>query len=259
MKRVCTACGETVEYKDLAKAYESEDGRVVVMTDEDFADLPVPGIRDIDVLEFVPREQVDPILFDRSYYLEPDGRSVKPYVLLREALQQTERTAIVKVVLRTKQQLAALRVRDDVLVLQTMLWPDEVRAAEFDTLAGDVEIRPQELAMAESLIDNLSADFDPGMYHDEYREALTAVIEAKLAGGTDVQEPVVVAGDEGATSVVDLMTALRESVERTKAARGGARSPAASAASAAEPAAPAEAPTEEAAPATRPARRRRTA
>jgi DNA end-binding protein Ku len=110
--------------------------------------------------------------------------------------------------------------------------------------------------MAESLIDNLSADFDPGMYHDEYREALTAVIEAKLAGGTDVQEPVVVAGDEGATSVVDLMTALRESVERTKAARGGTRSPAASAA---EPAAPAEAPTEEATPATRPARRRRTA
>ncbi|MEZ5116612.1 MAG: Ku protein [Candidatus Nanopelagicales bacterium] len=218
MKRVCTVCGETVDYKDLAKAYEADDGRVVVMDDSDFADLPVPGRQDIEIVEFVPREQVDPLLFDRSYYLEPDGRSVKPYVLLREALQTTERTAIARVVLRSKQQLAALRVRDDVLVLQTMLWPDEVRQPDFGALEEDVEIRPQELQMAESLIDNLAADFDPSQFHDEYREALLAVIEGKLAGGEGVQTAVVVDQPEGPV-VVDLMAALQESVERTRAAR----------------------------------------
>lgn len=223
MKRQCSVCGETVEYKDLAKAYEADDGRVVVMEDEDFANLPVPGTKEIEIVEFVPSDQVDPLLFDRSYYLEPDGRSVKPYVLMREALEQTDRTAITKVVLRNKQQLAALRVRGDVMVLQTMLWPDELRAADFDVLGTEVEVRPQELAMAASLIENLSAEFDPSQYADEYREALLAVIEDKLAGGRGVQD-VVVAGDqdEGAGLVVDLMAALRESVERTRAERAAA-------------------------------------
>ena len=144
-------------------------------------------MKEISVLEFVPSEQVDPILFDRSYYLEPEARALKPYVLLREALEQTERTAIVRVVLRTKTQLAALRVRDDVLVLQTMLWPDEVRAADFGVLNGDADVRPQELAMAASFIESLSADFDPTEYRDDYREALLAVIDRKLSGGAGVR------------------------------------------------------------------------
>ena len=225
MKRTCSLDGEPVEYAELAKAYETETGQVVVMDESDFADLPVPGVREIDVLEFVPTDQVDPLLYDRAYYLEPDARAVKPYALLREALASTDRTAITKVVIRSKTQLAALRVRGDVLVLQTMLWPDEVRAAEFDVLDSEVDVRPQELAMAASLVENLSADFDPSQYRDEYREALLAVIERKLAGGAGVPAAATTGADGGGDSlVVDLMAALRESVERTKAERAAASS-----------------------------------
>jgi DNA end-binding protein Ku len=219
MVRTCSVDGARLETKDLSKAYEADTGRVVVMTDEDFEGLPVPGVKEIAVLEFVPSEQVDPILFDRSYYLEPEPRALKPYVLLREALQQTERTAIVRVVLRTKTQLAALRVRDDVLVLQTMLWPDEVRAADFGVLEGDADVRPQELTMAASFIESLSADFDPSQYRDDYREALLGVIDRKLSGGEVLEPAGDVAASEGDGIVLDLMTALRESVRRTQAAK----------------------------------------
>ena len=217
MVRTCSVDGQPVPYADLAKAYETPSGEVVVMEESDFESLPVAGKREIDVLEFVPSDQVDPLLFDRSYYLEPEARALKPYVLLREALRTTERTALVRVVLRQKSQLAALRVRGDVIVLQTMLWPDEVRRAAFDVLESDVEVRPQELTMAASLIDSLSGDFDPEQYHDEYREALLAVIDGKLAGGAGVPVETVAPGeDAGDGIVVDLMAALRESVERSK-------------------------------------------
>jgi DNA end-binding protein Ku len=221
MLRTCSVDGHPVEYKDLAKAYETDAGQVVVMEDKDFEGLPVPGVREIEVLEFVPAEQVDPVLFDRSYYLEPEARALKPYVLLREALAHTERMALVRVVLRQKTQLAALRVRGDVLLLQTMLWPDEVRAADFDVLDSDVDLRPQELSMASSLIDSLSSDFHPEEFHDDYREALLAVIDRKLAGGDGVPADAVGAGgDAGDGIVLDLMAALRESVQRTKGGRG---------------------------------------
>ncbi len=219
MVRTCSVDGERLEMKDLSKAYETETGRVVIMEDADFEGLPVPGVKEISVLEFVPSDQVDPMLFDRSYYLEPEARALKPYVLLREALSQTERTAIVRVVLRTKTQLAALRVRDDVLVLQTMLWPDEVRPAQFDVLAGDTDVRPQELAMAASFIESLSADFEPTDYRDDYREALLDVIDHKLSGGAVLEPSADVAAAEGDGIVLDLMTALRESVRRTQEAR----------------------------------------
>ena len=162
MLRTCSVDGRTIEFKELAKAYESETGQVVIMDDADFDGLPVPGVREIKVLEFVPSDQVDPVLLDRSYYLEPEPRALKPYVLLREALSATERTAVVRVVLRQKTQLAALRVRGDVLVLQTMLWPDEVRKADFDVLGTEVDIRSQELSMASSLIDSLVHRLRPG-------------------------------------------------------------------------------------------------
>jgi DNA end-binding protein Ku len=222
MVRTCSVDGQKLEMKDLSKAYETDTGRVVIMTDEDFEGLPVPGVKEISVLEFVPSDQVDPILFDRSYYLEPEARALKPYVLLREALSQTERTAIVRVVLRTKTQLAALRVRDDVLVLQTMLWPDEVRAADFGVLEGDADIRSQELTMAASFIESLSADFDPSQYRDDYREALLEVIDRKLSGGAAIDTAGDVAASEGDGIVLDLMTALRESVRRTQEAKEGA-------------------------------------
>jgi DNA end-binding protein Ku len=220
-KRVCSVCGEQVEYAEIAKAYDAPSGERVVMTAEDFDELPVSQDREIDVVEFVPSDQVDPVLFDRTYYLEPDARAVKPYVLLRETLERSERTAIVKVALRQKTRLAALRVRGKVLVLQTMLWPDEVRAPEFPVLDGRTEqVKDRELAMAETIVDNLSDDFDPADYKDEYREQLLTLIDAKLQGGENVfaasGETKTADGEGG--QVLDLMAALQASVDRTAAA-----------------------------------------
>src|SRR5918911_5448915 len=160
-KRTCTVCGEEVSYDDIAKGYDLGGGEMVILTDEDFANLPLSTSRAIDVLEFVPAEQVDPILYNKAYYLEPEGTATKPYVLLRDALENTDRVAIVKVALRQREQLATLRVRDGVMVLNTMLWPDEVRKPDFDFLDDDVEVRPAELAMAGSLIESMAGDFDP--------------------------------------------------------------------------------------------------
>jgi DNA end-binding protein Ku len=217
-KRVCQTDGEEVPYSDIAKGYELSSGEVVVLTDEDFADLPLTTSRTIDVLEFVPLEQVDPIYFAKSYYLEPDASGAKPYVLLREALEKSGRVALVKIALRQRESLATLRVRDGVFVLEMMLWPDEVRDAEFGFLDDDIDVRPQELQMAESLIDTLSGDFQPEQYSDNYREALQALIEAKVEG-REVVQPEQPAGDTG--KVVDLMAALRASVEAAKQGRAG--------------------------------------
>ena len=186
-KRVSAVDGEEVPYGDIAKGYELGSGETVVLTDEDFKDLPLTTSRAIDVLQFVPLEQVDPIYFEKSYYLEPDKAGVKPYALLRDALEESGKVAIVKVALRNRESLATLRVRDGVFVLETMLWPDEVRTPDFGFLDEDVEVRPQELAMAGSLIETLSGDFDPAQYKDSYREALQPVIEAKVAGREVVQ------------------------------------------------------------------------
>src|SRR3954470_14694770 len=151
-RRVCTIDGEEVSYSDIAKGYELATGEMVVLTDEDFADLPLSTSRRIDVLQFSPVEQIDPIYFAKSYYLEPDAQGSKPYVLLRDALERSGQVAIVKVALRQRESLATLRVRDGIFVLETMLWPDEVREADFPFLEEDIEVRPQELTMAESLI-----------------------------------------------------------------------------------------------------------
>jgi DNA end-binding protein Ku len=217
-KRVCQTDGEEVPYSDIAKGYELSSGEVVVLTDEDFADLPLSTSRTIDVLEFVPLEQVDPIYFSRSYYLEPDGAGAKPYVLLREALEDSGRVALVKVALRQRESLATLRVRNGVFVLEMMLWPDEVREADFGFLDEDIDVRQQELTMAQSLIETLSGDFQPEQYSDNYREALQALIEAKVEG-KEVVQPAEPAGDTG--TVVDLMAALRASVEAARQGRTG--------------------------------------
>ena len=184
-----------------------------MLTDEDFKDLPLTTSRAIDVLQFVPLEQVDPIYFAKSYYLEPDKTGTKPYVLLRDALEQSGKVAIVKVALRNRESLATLRVRDGVFVLETMLWPDEVRTPDFGFLDEDIEVRPQELAMAGSLIETLSGDFDPTRYTDSYREALQAVIDAKVAGREVVQPE---SSQPTSGTVVDLMAALRASVEAAR-------------------------------------------
>jgi DNA end-binding protein Ku len=219
MKRTCSVCGEEVSYDQLAKGYEAEDGRLVILTDEDFEQLPLVTGHEIDVVEFVPSEQVDPMMFGRSYYLEPDARALKPYALLREALNDTERMAVVKVALRQRESLAVLRVRDKVIVLQTLLWPDEIRNADFDVLDTDVELRPQELRMAASLVESMAADFEPEQFTDDYQKALGDLVEAKLAGA----EPAPAAAEDvsgGGRDVVDLLSALQASVDRAKTARG---------------------------------------
>jgi DNA end-binding protein Ku len=217
MRRVCSVCGEEVAHDQLARGFESLDGRLVVLDDEDFANLPLATGKEIDVVEFVPSDQVDPILLNRTYYLEPEARAVKPYALLREALAATDRMAVVKVALRQRESIAVLRVRDEVIVLQTLLWPDEVRTARFDALDGEVELRPQELAMAESLVESLAADFEPDRFEDRYATALTAMVEAKLAGAPPAPTP---GTAPAGTEMIDLLTALQRSVERARAARG---------------------------------------
>ncbi|MGV9303513.1 non-homologous end joining protein Ku [Nonomuraea sp. NPDC003727] len=216
-KRVCTVDGEEVPYSDIAKGYELPTGEIVVLTDEDFEELPLSTSRRIDVLQFTPADQIDPIYFAKSYYLEPDAQGAKPYVLLRDALENSGQVAVVKVALRQRESLATLRVREGVFVLETMLWPDEIRKTDFGFLEEDVDVRPQELKMAESLIATMVADFDPGEYRDAYREALQQVIEAKVAGKEVIAAP---EGEEEAGPAVDLMAALRASVEAAKKERG---------------------------------------
>jgi DNA end-binding protein Ku len=240
-KRVAEADGEEVAYADIAKGYTLPGGDMVVLTDDDFADLPLASTRVVDVLQFVPTEQIDPIYFAKSYYLEPESPAVKPYVLLRDALENSGMVAIVKVALRNREQLATLRVREGVIVLETMIWPDEIREASFGFLDEDVTVRPQERAMAESLVESLAGDFEPESFHDEYREALQQVIDAKVEG-REVVDTVPAAPDTG--QVVDLMAALRASVEAAKKGRGesvsASKAPAKKAAKAAAKKAPAK-------------------
>jgi DNA end-binding protein Ku len=215
-KRVCSIDGEEVEYRDIAKGYELPDGQVVILTDDDFDDLPLSTRREIEVLQFVDQSEIDPIQFEKTYYLEPDGPAARPYVLLRDALENAGQVAITKIAIRQRESLAAMRVRDGVLVLHTMRWPDEIRRPDFAFLDEDISVRPQELKMAEALIGSMTGEFDPTEFTDDYREAMTALLEAKQSGGEVAQVPEV--ADDGA-AVVDLMSALRRSVER---ARGGA-------------------------------------
>jgi DNA end-binding protein Ku len=222
-RKFCSIDNEPVEMSDIAKGYETDDGELVVLTDEDFRSLPLSTEREIEVLEFVPVDQVDPILLQKTYYLEPEKTAAKPYALLRGALEQADRVAVVKVALRQRESMAILRVRDNVIVMQTLLWPDEVRAADFPVLDEDVSVRPQELAMAASLVESLAADFDPSQYEDRYAGALEQLIEAKVSTGNTRSvpgPPREEAGADGGGDVVDLLAALQRSVEKARGARG---------------------------------------
>ncbi|MBO1770023.1 Ku protein [Agrococcus sp. TF02-05] len=216
-QRKCEVCGKKVEFAHIDKAYDDGD-QTVVLTEEDLESLPAERSREIEVLEFVPNEQIDPILFERSYYLEPDSKSPKAYVLLRRVLEETERTAVVRISLRQRTRLATMRVRDDVLLVQTIRWSDEVRAAEFDSLGDDVTVGKREMDLARSIVRDLEADFDPEQYVDEYQEQLHKLVEAKLEQG-DALDTAATFGetddDEGA-EVIDLLEALQRSVEKRK-------------------------------------------
>ncbi|MGO4617568.1 Ku protein [Nocardia sp. 2YAB30] len=212
--RVCTVCGKSVQYADIDKAYESPDGAKIILTDEDFAKLPAAEKHEIPVLQFVASEQIDPILFDKSYYLEPDSSTPKAYVLLAKTLEQIDRTALVHFTLRQKTRLGALRVRDGILVLQTLLWPDEVRAVDFESLDGVAEPRPQEIKMAETLVETMSDDFDPDQFTDEYQIELTRLLDEAIASGTGkVPEQPEAAPSAMDAEVVDLVAALQRSLE----------------------------------------------
>jgi DNA end-binding protein Ku len=219
MHRFCEAEGLEVPYQEIARGYQAPDGRTVVLTDEDLAALPVPSKKTIDVLAFVDADEIDPIMFSTPYYVgSADRAGVKPYTLLRDALVDAGQVAVTKVTLRTRESLAVLRVHDDVLVLQTMLWPQEVRPAQEAAPEGGATVRPQELKMARSLMDTLSEGFDLGELQDDYQEALREVVEARLQG----VEPPREAEEEPATAeVIDLMSALRDSVRTVRRARGG--------------------------------------
>ncbi|MFS0714782.1 Ku protein [Microbacterium sp. 2P01SA-2] len=221
-QRICEIDGEVVPYADIDRAYDDGE-QTVVLTKDDLASLPSERSREIDVVEFVPSDQIDLLTLDKAYYLEPDSSSPKSYVLLRKTLEQTDRTAIVRFSLRQKTRLAALRVRGDVLVLQTLLWADEVRDAAFPALDESVRISAKELEMSASLVESFSSDFDPEAFTDEYQEELRTLIDAKLEKGDalDTTETFGEKTEKEGGEVIDLMEALRASVERSRAARGG--------------------------------------
>ena len=219
-QRVCEECGEVVEYRDIAKAYEADSGQTVVITDEDIATLPEERSHEIEVLEFVPAGEIDPMWYDRSYYLEPDGKSPKSYVLLAKALTETDRVAIVHFALRNKTRLAALRVREfskrNIMVVHTLLWPDEIRDPDFPSLDAKVDVRPAELKMAGQVVDSMAGDFKPEEFTDTYQEQLRELVEAKLAGGEAFVTAEKPARLDETDDVSDLLAKLEASVRRRR-------------------------------------------
>lgn len=217
-KRVCSKDGEEVPYDEIVKGFEYEKDRYVILTDEELESVPVESTRTIDIAQFVDREEIDPIYYKKTYYLGPEEAGVKAYQLLREALREGNRVGVAKVSFRDKEHLAAVRLKDDVLVLDTMFWPDEIREAELPELEKKPKVQDKELQMATSLIENLTEGWNPDAYTDEYREALLDIVEKKVQGEEiefiEAPEP---------TKVVDLMEALKQSVEESKKAPARSR------------------------------------
>jgi DNA end-binding protein Ku len=211
MKRTCSVDGEEVEFDHIVKGYEYEKDRYVVLSDEDFDAVPVESSRAIDIVQFVDLDDIDPMMYKKSYYLIPEETGAKAYALLREALSQDNRVGIAKVSFRDKEHLAALRFKEQAFVLETMYWPDEIREAEFEGVDVDQKVRGQELEMARQLIENLTSDWNPEEYTDAYREAVMSVIEAKIEG-----KEIEIVAHEPTAKVVDLMEALKASVAAAK-------------------------------------------
>lgn len=224
-ERKCEVCGKKVEYKDIDKAYE-EDGDTVIITDEDLKSLPEAANKEIEVVQFVPSDQVDPIMFERSYYLEPEGKSPKSYLLLRQTLEDTDRTAIVTFALRQKTRLGALRIRGKVLVLHGLLWADEVREMDFQGTKSRAKIKDQELKLSAALVEQYASDFTPEEFEDEYQIELRKLIDAKLKEGDTLDTEATFGeieeeGDEA--EVIDLMEALKASLDKKRGGKSGAK------------------------------------
>lgn len=219
-KRVCEKCGEEVPYAEIGKGYEAPDGRVAVLSKEDLDSLPLSSAKSVDVVQFVDEDEIDPTYFEKTYVVEAEGPGAKPYVLLRDALVKTGKSAVVKVALRSRESLALVRPSGKVLLMHTMLWPDEVRDNDFAAPDGDIKASDAEVAMAEMFITQMEGTFNPGDFSDSYREALDAVVQAKLSGVAveeKAEQP-----SSGGGEVVDLVAALKASVEAAKAKRAAA-------------------------------------
>jgi len=223
-KRWCTEGDHEVQYSEILRGYEVGKDRYVIIDDKDLDNLPLPTAHAIDISEFVPVDEIEPgLYFDNAYFVEPEELGKKPYQLLRQALQATGKLAIAKIALRDKEHLAALHPNGKGLIMNTLHWPDEIRSAEeLKGLDGDVKINPKELEMAKALIESLADSFDPSRYKDDYREAVMKVVQAKMEGevieAPEAPQP---------AKVMDLMEALRQSVEQAKKQRAGREKPAA--------------------------------
>lgn len=206
-KRFCSIDGEEVPYGQIAKGYELDDDSIVVLTDQDLANLPVASTKSVEVVSFAESDEINPVSLSKAYYAEPTG-DAKPYVLLHDALVATGKVAVVKLALRQRERLATVRPQDGMLVVQTMLWPDEVRSPHFSFMDDDVEVRTQELEMASMFVGAFEQGFDPDQFHDRHREMLKEVVDAKIAG-QEISRP---AETPAESNVIDLMDALRASV-----------------------------------------------
>lgn len=216
LQRYCPADDEVIPWNDVVRGYEYGPDQYVVMTDEDFDKVPVNTVHTIEIAQFVDLSEIDPVYFERTYYIEPEDIGKKPYALLRRTLEETGRVAIAKVALRNKQQLCTLRVKDDVIVLETMLYPDEIKAYDGLNLPdAELDVSDREVTMAKSLVDMMTEEFDPQRYHDDYREALLKLIEAKVEGEEEVIRPVA-----APPKVKDLMAALKASIDAVRKDRG---------------------------------------
>ena len=218
-KRVCEVCGQEIPFAEIGKGYETADRRMVILEASDFNELPLPTAKQVEIVQFVDADEIDPAAYDKAYFLEADGPGAKPYVLLREGLARSHKAAVVKVALRSRESLALIRAHGDLLLLQTLLWPDELRDGQFAAPREDVAASPAEVDMASMFIDQLTAPYDPSQFTDSYRDALEQVVAAKL-GDTPVPEPTTTS--EGTGEVVDLVAALKASVEAAKKRREAA-------------------------------------
>jgi len=220
--RVCSLCGEEVPYDHIVRGFEYEKGRYVSLGEDDLMAVRARASRTIDLVQFVDLTAVDPVFFQKPYYLEPDELGLKPYQLLRQAMEAAGKVAVGKLALHAKEHLVTLRPYQGMLILETMYWPDEIREAAFPVLDADPAVRPQELEMAVSLVDQLSAEWYPEEFRDDYREALLALIEEKVAGlpvEAPAEEPAPAGGRPG--EVLDFLSALQASVEAAKKRAAG--------------------------------------
>jgi DNA end-binding protein Ku len=217
-QRRCEVCGKKIPYERIEKAFDDGE-HTVVLTAQDMDSLPAEKSREIDVVQFVPSEQIDPIMLERSYYLEPDSKSPKAYALLRQTLEETELTAVVKFALRQKTRLGILRVRGEVMVLQGMLWADEVRNADFAAKHAASKISTQEMKMSAALVKQFTTDFTPEEFEDDYQAQLRTLVNEKIKQGEslDTEATFGDSGDAGSDAndsgdVIDLMEALKRSI-----------------------------------------------